>query len=283
MPLTARAIIVLEEIAKDPRHGAAEGLSKKIGIGRDSIQKAITELRKAGLVETKTYKTGARSFGKSLRLTEAGYHALTARASILLYGLNPNSNLILDINTDLLDYKQNGNAQVKEGNLDYEDTPMYIDPEDLPEFRRRARERKHKEKMDFHAKRDKERMKRRDELKPEDWTVTDATFEFGYQMKLLWHVAPWEVTRSAFRYALNDKRDEYNTDGAIEQKMMKIFFDKIKHDTRINDPEKIWRRFIQEFPSLLVQVNRESVTPEQLEEERQRSQKSRSVLRVQKN
>jgi hypothetical protein len=97
----------------------------------------------------------------------------------------------------------------------------------------------------------------------------------------MWHVEPWKVTRSRFRFALNDKRNEYGTDGSDERLMMEKFFSKLKHDTRVNNPELIWKKFIIEFGDLLTQVNRDSVTPEQFEAEVTRSQKSRSKLRVQ--
>jgi hypothetical protein len=284
MPLTARAIIVLEEIARNPNHGAARGMSVRFKEGRDAIQRAITELREAGLVKTSTYKTSERAFGRILRPTESGYHVLETRTSIQLYGLNPNNNLLLDINTDLLSHKPNSKAEEKGREMEYEDTPTFMDPDDVPKFRQRAREKKHQDKLERYETRHKKWMERRDPSNAASWTSTDSAFEFAEQMHLLWHVAPWKVTRSRFRYALDTKRAEYNTDGEIERQMMKIFFDKIKHDTRINDPEMIWRKFIVDYHLLLEQVNRENVTEAQMELERERamSSKTRSRLRVQK-
>jgi hypothetical protein len=254
-------------------------MSARFKEGREAIQNAITELRKAGLVSTSTYKTSERSFGRLLRPTEAGYHVLETRTSIQLYGLNPNNNLLLDINTDLLNHKPNRSAEEKR--MDYGDTPMWIDPDDREEARRKHNERKHQEKMEFYSNRTKKWMERRDPKNASSWTATDSAFEFASQMHFLWHVEPWKVTRSRFMYALSNKRAEFNTDGEVEQKMMKIFFDKIKHDTKLSDPELIWKKFIVEFPTLLEQVTRENISEEQLEEERERSKKSRSKLHVQ--
>ena len=280
MPLTARAIAVLEEILMDPNHGAAAGLSARLGEGRDAIQTAITDLKEIGFLEVVTNRLENGKIVSTLQVTATGNQFLETRIHILQNRLNPNSNLILDINTDLLSYKPNRDAKEKE-EMEYEDTPTFIDPEDIPKLKEMARARKHEEKMQRHEARFKKWMAKRDPDNASDWSATDSGFEFAHQMHLLWHVAPWKVTRSKFIYALDDKRTEYNTDGAVERQMMIIFFDKIKHDTRINDPELIWRRFIAEFHNLLEQVKRETVTVEDVEKERERSQKSRRQLRVQ--
>jgi hypothetical protein len=255
-----------------------------LGEGRDAIQNALTDLRTFGLIETSTIKTGKFGYAKTIRVTEAGYQFLKSRTSILLIQLNANNNLLLDTNTHLLNHKQNSNADALRGgnDMEWDDfAPAYVDPEDRDALLAKGRERKHKEKMEQHERIRTERMKRREDSNRVNWSPTDVAFEFGHRMQLMWHVSPWQVTRSRFRFALDKKRSEYNTTGDIECQMMTIFFDKIKHDTKINDPEIIWKKFIVEFGSLLLQVTRQSATPEQLETERERSQKSRSKLRVQ--
>lgn len=284
MAITARAIGVLEEILINPNHGGARGLSERLGEGRDAIQNALTDLRTLGYIETATVKTGKFGFAKSIKVTEAGYQFLKSRTSILLIQLNANNNLLLDTNTHLLNHKQNSNADAlrEGGSMEWDDfAPTYVDPEDRDAFLAKAREKKHQDKMAQHERIRTERMKRREDSNRVNWSATDVAFEFGHRMQGLWHVAPWKVTHSRFRYALGTKRQEHNTTGDIECQMMDLFFDKIKHDTKINDPEIIWKKFIVEFGSLLLQVTRQSATPEQLDTERERSQKSRSKLRVQ--
>ena len=284
MVITARAIGVLEEILINPNHGGARGLSERLGEGRDAIQNSLSDLRSLGLIETTTVKTGKLGFARNIKVTEAGYQFLKSRTSILLSQLNANSNLLLDTNTHLLNYKQNSNADALRGgsNMDWDDfAPMYVDPEDRDRLLQKKREMKHQEKMEQHERIRGERMKRREDSNRVNWSPTDVAFEFGHRMQLLWHVAPWQVTRSRFRFALDKKRSEYNTTGDLECQMMDIFFDRIKHDTKINDPEIIWKKFIVDFGSLFLQVTRQSATPEQLETERERSKKSRSKLRVQ--
>ena len=279
MVITARAIGVLEEILINPQHGGAMGMSARFGEGRDAIQSTITLLKKVGFVETIDNRLSNGRLVRTLRVTEAGNQFLETRTYILQSKLNPNNNLLLDINTDLLSHKPNRKAEEKMSWDDF--APMYIDPEDREEYRQKQRDKKHRDRVEFHEKRDQQRMKHRDENNPASWTATDSAFEFADRMHRLWHVAPWKVTQSRFIFALDNKRSEYNTNGALEQQMMEIYFNKIKHDTSISDPEKIWKKFIVEFQTLLIQVQRESATPEQLENERERSKKSRSQLRVQ--
>lgn len=268
----------------NPLHGGAKGLSARLGEGRDAIQAAISDLKRAGYLEVVTNKMSNGKIASTLKVTDTGNQFLKTRIHILQSKLNPNDNLLLDINTDLLNHKQNSTAgAVRDGkNMEWDDfAPMYVDPEDRDKFREKHRAKKHEEKIKQHERITEERMLRRDESNRVNWTPTDMAFEFGHRMKLLWRVAPWEVTRSRFRFALDSKRSEYNTTGDIECQMMDIFFDKLKHDTKLNDPEIIWKKFIVEFGSLLIQVKRQSATPEQLEEERERSKKSRSKLYVQ--
>ena len=281
--ITARAIGVLEEILINPQHGGAKGLSARLGEGKDAIQAAITLLRKEGYVETVNHRLSNGRFTKNLRVTESGNQFLEIRIYTLQRQLNPNANLLLDINTDLLDINRIATREEKEEKMDYEDAPSYIAPEDMEEHRQKQQKRKHKEKMEFHEKNTAERMKHRDENNPFSWTPTDSSFEFADRMHGLWHVAPWKVTRSSFRFALDTKRSEYNTNGLIECQMMDIYFGKLKHNKKINDPELIWKMFIKEFGSLYLQVTRENVTEDQVsaEVEKSLSQKSRRLFSVQ--
>ena len=287
MLLTGRAIAVLEEILISPQHGGATGLSARLKEGRDAIQTAITELRSFGLVETVTIKTGKFGFAKKLKVTEAGYQFLKSRTSILQRQLNPNNNLLLDINTDLLNINriatQKEKEEKEEEKMDYEDAPSYISPEDMEEYRQKAQKQKVKQKAEYHEQQDAKRMKKRDPSKKDEWTATDSGFEFAERMHTLWHVPPWKVTQSSFIYALDTKRSEYNTNGVVECQMMDIYFGKIRHNTKLNDPEFIWKIFIKEFGSLHIQATRQNISEEQFEEEVEKSlsQKSRRLFSVQ--
>ena len=281
MVITARAIGVLEEIALNPRHGAAVGLSARLGEGRDAIQKSISDLKKAGFLEVVTNRMANGRQVSTLRITDTGNQFLKTRIHILQSVLNDNNNLLLDINTHSLDINRITSATLEGEEVGefYEPSSMYIDPEDREAERQRAQAEKHEKKKAFHEARDAQRMKHRDENAPETWTVTDSTFEFADRIHLLWHVSPWKVTKSAFRFALDTKRDEFGTNGAIESKMMDVFFEKIHDNTKFNDAEIIWKKFILDFGMLYNQVLEQDVTQEDLEQEREESKKSREWLK----
>ena len=151
----------------------------------------------------------------------------------------------------------------------------YFESEDERlEAQRKWRKKKHAEKMEAHESRRQTRMLKRNPLNAISWSPTDSSFEFAEQMHDLWHIQPWQVTRSRFRYALDAKRKEFNTDGAIELQMMKLFFSQIKHDTKLADPEIVWKRFIVQFHNLLAEVNRSTVTPEKMEAIKEKSTRS---------
>jgi len=97
-------------------------------------------------------------------------------------------------------------------------------------------------------------------------------------MHELWHVKPWSVTTSRFRIALADARSTYDTTGDVEKVMIDLYFKQIKHDTKINDPEIIWKRFIMQFNGLKIQAKRIMVTPEDMEREKELARKSQEWM-----
>jgi len=58
-----------------------------------------------------------------------------------------------------------------------------------------------------------------------------------------------------------------------------LYFQQIKHNTQINDPEHIWKRFIQQYYSLMVEAQRLMITPEDVKRAKEKSMKSRERLR----
>lgn len=271
--ITARAIGVLEELALNPNHGAAIGLSQKLGEGRDAIQSAITELRELGYVETVSYGRGL----KILKITDTGFQFLESRTSLLQYVLNSNINIYAN-----LAIKQT--ESTREPSEDFTNVIQIgrtVDfyEEDIAEERRKDQLRKHKEKLELKDMQYQKRMQRRDPSNAKAWSSTDVGFEFANRMHDLWHVEPWKVTRSRFTFALADKRKEYGTDGEIEKRMIDLYFMQISHETTLTDPEIIWKRFIMQFGSLLVEAKRTMVTAEEIETIEEESQSGREWLR----
>ena len=263
--ITARGIGVLEEIAMRPSHGGAPGLSQIFGEGREAIQNTITLLKKEGLLETITNRMGNGKTVSTLRITQAGYQLLETRIHTLQSQLNSSYIHI----TNSISSKPNSERGSREVNVEY-----FESEDDRLEAQRKWREKKHAEKMEVHESRRQEKMLRRNPANASGWSPTDSAFEFAEQMHNLWHIQPWQVTRSRFRYALADKRKEYNTDGALELQMMALFFSQIKHDTKLNDPEIVWKRFILQFHNLLTEVQRSRVTPEKMEAIKEKSTRS---------
>ena len=259
--ITARALGVYVYLQATGANISAESLSRTFPEGRKVFLSALKELRDAGLVETKRAVINGKYVTYS-QLTDGSPETellsqqsqLNSYKSLIAYSYisKPNS--------------EQGSREVKMEYFESEDERL--------EAQRKWREKKHAEKMQAHETRRQTRMLKRNPLNAISWSPTDSSFEFAEQMHDLWHIQPWQVTRSRFRYALDAKRKEFNTNGAIELQMMKLFFSQIKHDTKISDPEIVWKRFIVQFHNLLAEVNRSTVTPEKMEAIKEKSTRS---------
>ena len=259
--ITARALGVYVYLQATGANISADSLSRTFPEGRKVFLSALKELRDIGLIETKRAVINGKYVTYS-QLTDGSPETellsqqsqLNSYKSLIAYSYisKPNS--------------EQGSREVKMEYFESEDERL--------EAQRKWREKKHAEKMEAHESRRQTRMLKRNPLNAISWSPTDSSFEFAEQMHDLWHIQPWQVTRSRFRYALDAKRKEFNTDGAIELQMMKLFFSQIKHDTKLADPEIVWKRFIVQFHNLLAEVNRSTVTPEKMEAIKEKSTRS---------
>jgi biotin operon repressor len=274
--ITARAIGVLEELALNSNHGGARGLSQILGEGRDAIQKAISDLRELGYVATVSYGKGL----KILKVTDAGFQFLESRTSLLLSRLNSNLNLNANLakkQTEYLVDEEYVKVDLEVGG-DMSDFPESYDPEDIDKARERARQSKYQEREEVKAKENEKRMQKRS-TDPGKWSATDSAFEFADQMHSLWFIKPWQVTRSRFRIALSKARTDHGTDGAIEKAMMELFFQKLAHNSQLDDPEIVWKSFIKQFGSLKLHVERMTITEEDKAEAQEVAARSREKLK----
>jgi len=110
-----------------------------------------------------------------------------------------------------------------------------------------ARELKAQRRKDLH----------RSNLDPVHWTCKDVAYEFADRMANIWTIAPFSVTQSRFVQALAVFRKQHDTDGAIEMKIVELFFATLKQD-KYTDGNHLWRAFLYKAPSL-IQVARESI------------------------
>ena len=277
--ITARAIGVLEELALNPDHGAARGLSTVLGEGRDAIQTAINELRDLGYVETISYGRGL----KVLRVSSTGFQFLESRTSILLSRLNSNINIyayLADKQERVLDgveYKNKIELNIG-GEVSFLGQ-MDSDPNEVAERVRKDREKRQAEYLANKNKIASERITAKQSKTPFDWTPTDVSYEFASRVQSLWHVKPWSVAKTRFKIALTNARKEHGTNGEIENKMMDLYFMQISHETHLIEPEIIWKRFIMQFSNLSVEAKRSMVTKEQIEIIEEESQSGREWLR----
>lgn len=249
---------VLKAMIYSPAGRGSKAISGNVGLGVNKTQALINGLRDMGYIKTVRYRDLKTStFKARIEFTKEGLYAAA------LDKLPPSNSNLIDSSyilkyTEYIDY------------IDKKDKPMtyYEFEEDREADRRRARDEKHRAKEEAQAKKTEERrMKVRDKQDPAKWTITDTAFEFAEQMYQLWHVKPWRVTRSPFRIALAKAQREFGTSGPIEKVMIDLYFQQLKHNTSINDPDHIWKMFIKQYYGLMIQAQRLMVTPEDVQEE----------------
>lgn len=267
------------QISSGGLRGGAEALSEVFGEGRDACQKALTDLRNLGLIETRTQRYHNGAYRSSTELTEAGWEFLETRISKTLKTRSLYSgdlvNSRLSTNSILSKKQTEYTEQVRDEEIyqkveltaggQMSDFPQAYDPDDIDRARSRAYQDKHEAKQEQIIKKH-QKMKKRS-MDPTAWSPTDSSFEFADRMFNLWHVEPWSVTKSRFRFALDDARATYGTNGTLECLMMDRYFSQIAHQTSLTNPEIIWKRFIQQFEALAIEARRATVTPQQLEQE----------------
>lgn len=263
--ITARALGVYVYLQATGANISAEGLSSVFPEGREAIATTLRELRDAGLIETKKARINGRIMTVS-QLVETDYWAPETRVLSQQSQLNSYKSLIA--------YSYISKPNSEQGSREAHMSEYYYDEDERLEAQRKFREKQHAEKVGAHEDRRQQRMVKRSQSNAVSWSSTDSAFEFAEQMHSLWHIKPWQVTRSRFRYALDAKRKEFNTDGSIELEMMKLFFSQIKHETKLIDPEIVWKRFIVQFHNLLTEVQRSKVTTEEIEVIKEKAKRS---------
>jgi hypothetical protein len=285
--ISARALGILLEIASTGLQGGADTLSLHFKEGRDACQSALTELRKAGLIETKTNKFNG-GFSRSIEVTELGFTFLESRISITLKSrtsiLLSQPNSILSTNS-LLANKQEivpdgvGDEEFYKvdlktgGEMDFLGQ-MDLDPDDREEQLRKGRERRKLDYQDAKQQKHDAMVATAENRLPAMWSTNQSSSEFIKRLEDMWHVKPWTVSQAPFRASLANARKAYDTDGEIEILMMDLYFKQIAHETSIDNPEHIWRRFIQQFSSLAIEAKRSRVTDDDIETEKIKAAKS---------
>ena len=258
--ISARALGVYYYLQATGASISAEALSQVFPEGRKAFLTVLKELRDEGLIITSRQTVN----GKYVTVS---YLNGSPKKELLLQQTQLNSNL----NIDAYSYKilKRVPSGAREGDkMDYE-----VDYEYEQELKLRAKKREQQEYAESKAQKATKTIEALKNKLPINWNTSDSAHEFARRMEGLWHVQPWLTARTRFKGALAQARKVHGTDGELEVKMMDRFFAGLEHNKSINDPEIIWKLFIRDFASLLLDVQRSTVTVDDIEEAKQLSDK----------
>lgn len=281
--ISARALGVYTYLYLSRSKISAEALSGVFTEGREAMSTTLRELRDLGLIETKKQRVGGRIMTLSRVVDPENW---TPETRLLFQEVQRNKQLLRNSNFYLylpnIPAEPGDEEEFLKVNLEggkMSDFPAAYDPDDIDQARRRQTKQKHEAKVAHLDQKADQRMQRRS-MDPAAWSVTDSAFEFGSRMFNLFHVKPWQVTKSRFRIALANARNTYGTDGVVENQMYDLFFKQISQDKKLDNPEIIWKKFISQFESLRTAVERSTVTEEKLELAEVQASKSLDKLKA---
>ena len=286
--ITARALGVLMEIASKELYGGAKALSEVFVEGRDACQKSLNELKAAGLTRTTKQKYSNGAYRSIIEITPAGWDVLETRISEVLKTralcIQTQSYSRLSTNSLYADKQERVPDGVGEETFVKVDLKaggemtflgqMDSDPDDVQERLQKDRARRTAEHQEAKLKKHQDLVTALQSQSPALWSADKSSTEFVRRLEDMWHVKPWTVAKSRFKIAFANARKTHGTDGELELLMMDRYFSQLAHETHINDPEHIWKRFISQFGSLAIDCRRANVTDEDLALARAEAEKS---------
>ena len=286
--ITARALGVLMEIASKELYGGAKALSEVFVEGRDACQKSLNELKAAGLTRTTKQKYSNGAYRSIIEITPAGWDVLETRISEVLKTrslcIQSQSYSRLSTNSLFADKQERVPDVVGEETFIKVDLKtggemtflgqMDSDPEEVQERLQKDRARRTAEYQEAKLKKHEDLVNSLQSQSPVLWSADKSSTEFVRRLEDMWHVKPWTVAKSRFKIAFANARKAHGTDGELELLMMDRYFSQLAHETHINDPEHIWKRFVSQFGSLAIDCRRASVTDEDLETAKVSAEKS---------
>ena len=285
--ITARALGVLMEIASKELYGGAKALSEVFVEGRDACQKSLNELKAAGLTRTTKQKYSNGAYRSIIEITPAGWDVLETRISEVLktrslsiqtqsYSRLSTNSLYANKQERILDGVEENEEFIRKylfgGHMS--DYPSAYDPEDVAELRAKYERKKAEEYREAKQKKHDAVVAASLNQPPALWSADKSSTEFVRRLGDMWHVKPWVVSKSRFKIAFANARKTHGTDGELEILMMDRYFSQLAHETHINDPEHIWKRFISQFGSLAIDCRRANVTDDDLALARAEAEKS---------
>ena len=254
--VTARTLGVYVFMTLKGSPTSSGDLAKAFGGDRKTYLKDLQALMRAGLVRKTIQVVNGRPITTMSLTDESPFNGLQLLLS------QQNSNLLLNAYS-LISKKEYIRERMGDEKMsDYEPSPMYLEPEERAEYARRRRLQQQAEFRAVKEQKTTERIQAKKNRKPEEWSSDDAAYHFAERVELSWHIKPWLTARTRFKAAFGQARKMYGTTGDIEIKMMDRFFDALEHEKSVDDPEIVWKMFIKQFPTLLADVNRTTVTDE---------------------
>jgi hypothetical protein len=267
--LSMRALFALQYFINSREGISAARLVPEVLEGRDAIRTALKELRVAGLITTRKERVG-KDIKTVSYVTEAGFVEAGLWGLIippLIQHNKQNSNI-----SNIYAYSANNakkttiDERLGEKKMGYE----FFENNTASETTERERERlravaqRKKEYQEQKAKVHAEKAALRETREPKDWTVNQSALEFQEQMTDVWGIAPWRMAGTRFLVAFASARQKYDTNGQIEQEMMRIFFTQLKVNKE-TDADKLWLLFISKFSELATQARLRISSPEKMD------------------
>lgn len=266
MTLSLRAWGALAYLADSDATVSAKELSRRFSEGRDAMRSALKELRDAGYIVTRKERVGNRITTVSY-VTETGFKKVSSwglKSRSLLQPIEQNSNITQYANSAIVFYESTNEVREEGLKMGYEffDKTSSEDDEVRNE-RARAQADKKAEYQSLKEADQKKRFTERQNRQPKDWSCTDISFEFSNRVHKIWHIKPWQVTRTRFTQALGQNRKKYETDGQVEFEMMNIFFSSMDF-SKYEDADALWKIFISRYSELAAQARVRINTPDDL-------------------
>jgi len=276
--LSLRARAALFYFANSNMTISATRLSEEVAEGRDAIRAAMKELRDAGFLETRRERVGngvkTISYVTNEGFLETESWGLRSRLHTVYTEQNntiPNILTYSYIDTNKVTIA--GRLGEEKMGYDFFESTSSMDADDKERERLKAEAAKRVEFKEAKEAQHQKKVITKEDRQPIDWSIKDSVLEFSSQMNGIWNISPWKLSNTRFFEALGANRKKYETNGLIEQEMMKLFFTSLKTDTQY-DGDKLWRVFISRFSELSIQARVRIQTPEKLATALQQSEDS---------
>lgn len=282
MKLTARAWAVLIEHFFNGTALSAEAMYTVFGDGRDALKTALRELREAGMIELKTYRTDGGQIYRHQSLTVEGHQRLVSRLSL------PLSSSYADSDKQI--------AVIHNANSYYPDSYNSI------KIMERSSMKKESEKMgySFFAKAGSEKQpaatfrddewnntredKRRKEKisrhgKPySEWNALNVAWEFFDLLMDSMQFPKNSVNIKTLTGAISTARRKHETNGEIEMQAIKIFLGSVNLK-EFQTADQVWKLFISRFPTLVSQIKLSTLTVDEEIRDQELQDRQRARLR----